>query len=247
MRAEKTEVLLVEDHTNSLSADLKRAGFAVTEARNVDSAVRALTIRDFDLVLSDLRVAATDGLSLLRQMKEHSLDTPTFLVFEKLDNASAIEATALGALQCLVKPIDAESLKRAGRLAAATRARVRQAMPPTAQPTRFRSRLRGNVVANSVSATDAKNEFGRVLETALRSGAVVITRHESPKAVLLAMDEFESLVGMGARRLDTLSAEFDAMFDTMQAPDFNARMKTAFGATPAELGKVAVAATKRHG
>ena len=37
------------------------------------------------------------------------------------------------------------------------------------------------------SATDAKNEFGRVLDTALEKGAVVITRHDAPKAVLLAL------------------------------------------------------------
>ena len=177
-------------------------------------------------------------------MKERLLETPTLLVFEQLDNALAIEATALGALQCLVKPINAESLERARELAVGLRERGPSA---PARPITYRSRVRGNVVASAVSATDAKNEFGKVLETALRSGAVVITRHQTPKAVLLAMDEFESLVGEGMRRLDTLSAEFDAMFEGMQTPGFNARMKAAFGASPAALGKAAVVAAKRHG
>ena len=33
----------------------------------------------------------------------------------------------------------------------------------------------------SVSATEAKNEFGQVLEKVIRGGTVVITRHNPPR------------------------------------------------------------------
>ena len=33
----------------------------------------------------------------------------------------------------------------------------------------------------TVAASEAKNQFGQVLETALRDGAVVITKHDTPK------------------------------------------------------------------
>jgi antitoxin Phd len=242
--ATKARVLLVEDQTISLRDELERAGFSVTETRSVAAALGEMRSKEFDLVVGDLRLPSREGLTLLRQMKERSLDTPAVLMFERLDNASTLEATSLGAFQCLVRPVDTSSLKRVGELAAASRTR---ATARTGRPSVFRSRLRGRVVPTSVSATEAKNEFGRVLETALRSGAVVITRHEAPRAVLLAMDEFEELVGEGTRRLDTLSAEFDALLARMQAPSVRARMKGAFGATAAELGKAAVAAAKRHG
>ena len=39
--------------------------------------------------------------------------------------------------------------------------------------------------AFAFSATDAKKQFGRVLEMALQGGAIVITRHDAPKAALL--------------------------------------------------------------
>lgn len=241
----KARVLLVEARATSVGDELETVGFAVTRATSVASAVVAMKSREFDLVLSDVRLASTDGLSLLRQMKERSLDTPTCLMFAELDNASTIEATSLGAFQCLERPIDAASLKRVGELAVAARKRVTAKVEGT---TVFRSQLRGKVVPTSVSATEAKNEFGRVLDTAIQSGAVVITRHESPKAVLLSMDEFEGLVGEGTRRLDTLSAEFDHLLGRMQAPKVRARMMAAFGAPNAELGRAAVAAAaKRHG
>ena len=36
----------------------------------------------------------------------------------------------------------------------------------------------------TVAASEAKNKFGQVLDSALRDGAVVITKHDTPKAVL---------------------------------------------------------------
>lgn len=97
------------------------------------------------------------------------------------------------------------------------------------------------------TATDAKNEFGRVLDTALQTGAVVITRHDAPKAVLLAVDEFDALVAAGARTLDTLSAEFDELLARMQTSTARQGMTDAFNATPARLGRAAVAAAKKRG
>lgn len=91
------------------------------------------------------------------------------------------------------------------------------------------------------TATEAKNEFGRALETALQGGVVVITRHEAPKAVLVGVDEFRALVGARKGALDTLREEFDALFARMQTREARSGMKAAFDATPVELGKAAVA------
>jgi antitoxin Phd len=97
------------------------------------------------------------------------------------------------------------------------------------------------------TATAAKNEFGRVLDTAVEKGAVAITRHDAPKAVLLSIDEFEALVAAGERALDTLTEEFDELLARMQSPRARKGMAEAFDATPARLGKAAVAAAKRRG
>jgi len=97
------------------------------------------------------------------------------------------------------------------------------------------------------TATAAKNEFGRVLDIAVEKGAVAITRHDAPKAVLLSIDEFDALVAAGTRTLDTLTAEFDELLARMQTPTARKGMADAFDATPGRLGKAAVAAAKKRG
>ena len=96
------------------------------------------------------------------------------------------------------------------------------------------------------SATTAKNEFGRVLEMALRSGKVVITKHRAPKAVLLSLDEYEALAGSARRTLEALSVEFDTLLARLQSPRARAGMKGAFDATPAQLARAAVAGARKR-
>jgi len=101
--------------------------------------------------------------------------------------------------------------------------------------------------ATSISATVAKNEFGRILDKVIQGGAVVITRHSAPKAVLISVDEFNALSRAHRVDLDTLSGEFDLLLARMQAPEARAGMKAAFGASPKQLGKAAVAAARKRG
>src|SRR6266581_145794 len=61
-----------------------------------------------------------------------------------------------------------------------------------------------------VTATEAKNKFGLLLEKAMQGGVVVITKHDAPKAVLISMDEYTALASAPESRIDTLSAEFDS-------------------------------------
>ena len=102
----------------------------------------------------------------------------------------------------------------------------------------------------TVAATRLKSECGAVLEEALRGGAVVITRHETPRAVLVAYEEFLALVRDRAPSLNDLHTEYDVLLARMQKPAAKHGMAAAFDATPAQLGraavKVAQAARKRR-
>ncbi|MGH7826307.1 MAG: type II toxin-antitoxin system prevent-host-death family antitoxin [Candidatus Binatia bacterium] len=97
----------------------------------------------------------------------------------------------------------------------------------------------------TVAATKVKNEFGAILEKATHGGAVAITRHDTPKAVLLSFDEFESLVKARSLTLDALSAEFDDMLDRMQTPKARKGMESAFNASSGRLGRAAVKAARK--
>jgi antitoxin Phd len=98
-----------------------------------------------------------------------------------------------------------------------------------AEPTRF-------------TATQAKNKFGSILETVLRGGTVMITKHAAPKAVLISIGEFNRLSLATKSALDALSEEFDAMLARMQTPKARSAMRAAFKASPTELGRAAVGA-----
>jgi antitoxin Phd len=111
----------------------------------------------------------------------------------------------------------------------------------------LRNRRGETVEAASFTATDAKKEFGRLLEMVMRGGVVVITKHEAPKAVLLSVDEFNALAQATERKLDTLSGEFDTLLARMQTPKARAGMKAAFDASPKRLGWAAVAAARKRG
>lgn len=91
-----------------------------------------------------------------------------------------------------------------------------------------------------VAATRLKNGFGAVLEQALRGGAVAITRHDAPKAVLVSYEEFQALVRDRLPSLNELSAEYDVLLARMQQPAARQAMADAFDADPAALGRTAL-------
>jgi antitoxin Phd len=107
-------------------------------------------------------------------------------------------------------------------------------------------RPRQNPRAASYTATAAKNEFGRILEKAIRGQTVVITRHDTPKAVLISLEQFKALKHAPENRLDTLRAEFDSLLGRMQGPKARSAMQAAFSASPKQLGKAAVLAARRR-
>src|SRR5436190_19970458 len=88
----------------------------------------------------------------------------------------------------------------------------------------------------SYTATEAKHEFGRVLEQAIHGATVVITKHNTPRAVLISMDQFKALKDAPQLKLNTLSAQFDALLDHMQTPQARRGMSVAFNASPKQLG-----------
>lgn len=94
----------------------------------------------------------------------------------------------------------------------------------------------------SVAATRFRNEFGSIFEKAALGGAVAITRHDAPKAVLISYTEFESLVKSRSPSLDDLGGQFDGLLARMQTPKVRKGMAAAFAAAPADLARAAVRA-----
>jgi len=109
----------------------------------------------------------------------------------------------------------------------------------------FRNRAGDLIDVTSVPATRFKNEFGAIFERAMQRGAVAITRHDAPKAVLVSYEEFKALVDARMPALDALTARFDAMLARMQTPRAREGVAAAFDASPAVMGRSAVKAASR--
>ena len=235
-------VLLVDDEPSVLKAyarSLAKAGFDVAQASDGADALRRVESGQFDAVLSDVSLPKVDGLTLLRRLRVRSPDLPVVLMLDKPDNRATIKATELGAIQSLVKPIAADVLAETASYAV----RLRRSRRPGRVTLQYRRGERPEPA--SVSATDAKNEFGRILEKAIQGGTVVITKHEAPKAVLISVDQFDDLSRAYRVELETLSSDFDRLLARMQTPAAEAGMKAAFEASPKQLGRAALAAATR--
>ena len=109
---------------------------------------------------------------------------------------------------------------------------------------RFRN-ARGEVVdVEPVAATQLKNELGSVIDRAVRGRAVAITRHDTPRAVIVSYEDFQALALARQPSLDALTAEFDRLLDGMQSPRARKGAEDAFEASPQALGRAAMHAAQ---
>lgn len=95
--------------------------------------------------------------------------------------------------------------------------------------------------ARSVPATQAKNRFGEILQTARDLGPVFIERHGQAQAVVLGIDTYNKLTSnertTQERELDYWTREFQVLHARMQTPDARAAVDALFSATDAELNR----------
>ena len=96
-----------------------------------------------------------------------------------------------------------------------------------------------------VAATTLKNSTADVLDQVAARGAVAITRHDKPRAVLLSIGEYERLTGVPSDLLNELHEEYQGMLEAMQSPEQKAAAERLFEATPEELGAAAVLGAQR--
>ena len=99
------------------------------------------------------------------------------------------------------------------------------------------------VSVTTTPTTKAKKEFAAIMDQVALSGAVVITRYNIPKVVLLSYSEFESMVSTQSRTLDEFGT--DVLLAHMQSQKARKAMDTAFTASPSKLGSAAVKAFRK--
>ncbi len=111
------EILVVDDEMGIrelLSEILGDEGHAVTLAENAQQAREAMQAGKVDLVLLDIWMPDTDGVTLLKEWAAAGqLSMPVIMMSGHATIETAVEATRIGALDFLEKPIALQKLLKA--------------------------------------------------------------------------------------------------------------------------------------
>lgn len=108
-------VLVVDDESNIrelLGEILSEEGYDVTMAEDAGAARAAKLRQDFDLILLDIWMPDTDGISLLKEWSEEGALGPVVMMSGHGTVDAAVEATRLGALDFIEKPVSLAKLLR---------------------------------------------------------------------------------------------------------------------------------------
>src|SRR5256714_12437321 len=93
------------------------AGFTVDTADPGPSALDQITARDYDAIVTDIKIPGMDGLELLAEIRTHRPDTPTLMITGYGEHELVVQALRAGAYDFIQKPIDRDylvaSLRRA--------------------------------------------------------------------------------------------------------------------------------------
>ena len=115
-------VLIVDDDPALLEAlpealRLRMEGLTVETADSAAAALDRIADRDYDAIVTDIKMPGMDGLELLAQIRTRRPDTPTLMISGHGETNLVVEALRGGAHDFIPKPIDREyfvaSLRRA--------------------------------------------------------------------------------------------------------------------------------------
>jgi two-component system nitrogen regulation response regulator GlnG len=89
-----------------LERALQQENIQTTLFENADSALRALSNRQPDVIITDVRMPGTDGLTLLDKLSQELPHIPVIIMTAHSDLDSAVSAYQGGAFEYLPKPFD---------------------------------------------------------------------------------------------------------------------------------------------
>ncbi len=123
-------ILLVEDDTDiavGLAGALKQTGYAVDSVRDGKSALTALNVERYDLVLLDLGLPQLDGFEVLKQARANRQTVPVLIMTARDALDDRVRGLDLGADDYLVKPFELAELE--ARMRALIRRSANVAVP----------------------------------------------------------------------------------------------------------------------
>src|SRR5207244_7212983 len=118
----QARVLIVDDDPALLQAlpealRLRMDGVTVDTAESGAAALDRIAARDYDAIVTDVKMPGMDGLELLAEIRTQRPDTPTLMITGHGEHDLVVHALRAGAYDFVQKPIDRDyfvaSLRRA--------------------------------------------------------------------------------------------------------------------------------------
>jgi len=107
-------VLVVEDDEDIrdvLQETLRRWGYDVVVAQDGKEGIDKFRSHSFSLVITDIRMPAMDGLSMLKTIRSEDSKVPIIVITGYPSVDSAVESLVQGADHYIVKPINMDDLE----------------------------------------------------------------------------------------------------------------------------------------
>jgi len=99
-----------ESYRTILGSELQRAGYTIVLASDGEEAIRALSKEKIDLALLDIKMPKTDGLAVLKYIREKCPDTKVIILTGFADLRIAMEAKENGAIDFVSKPFSLDDI-----------------------------------------------------------------------------------------------------------------------------------------
>jgi DNA-binding NtrC family response regulator len=112
--APSARIALLDDEARLveiLAMVLRRDGYEVHGFTDPNAALAALESREFDLLVTDLKMPGADGLEVLRRARKHAPELPVILITAHATVPTAVAALREGAFDYVQKPFDNEELR----------------------------------------------------------------------------------------------------------------------------------------
>lgn len=114
MSAILPSILIVDDEKNArmgLKKFLENGGYEVFTSEKAEEALQITDQERPDIVLTDIRMPGTDGMTLLEKIKAKHPETTVILLTAYGTVENAVKAMKLGAFHYLTKPVNLEELE----------------------------------------------------------------------------------------------------------------------------------------
>ena len=111
---EKVRTLVVDDEeiVRSFLIDvLTDEGYQVTAVSSGDEAVKLMTMENYDLIITDIKMPGTDGMEVLRVAKARDPNQNVIVMTGYASTETAVESMKLGAADYITKPFNLDQIK----------------------------------------------------------------------------------------------------------------------------------------